>query len=222
MRNPGLEGLRRLRGLSGKALLALGAAALPALLVAAMLGITLVTAVTHSERDFENSTSAARRLTQIRVLLEREHGLVARIPAELDLQRVDQYAREAAKAGHELDAGIAALAANARIVSADVAGEIRATRDAMKRAADSVIVAAKSFAQTTALETVNGPFEEANKLLITFLDAVGSNVDGVAERARSHLQASSLRAWRLTPVALVGALAQLPQFRGCAGVFSRT
>jgi len=58
--NPaGTRRLARLRGLSAKTLLALLAAALPALLVATILGLTLVTTVTQAERDFENSMTAA-------------------------------------------------------------------------------------------------------------------------------------------------------------------
>ena len=51
------------RGLPLKTLLALGAAALPALLIAAILGTTLITAVKDAEADFNNATSVSRGLT---------------------------------------------------------------------------------------------------------------------------------------------------------------
>ena len=35
--------------------------------------------------------SAARRVTEIRVMIEKENGLVARLPAELDQAKVDEY-----------------------------------------------------------------------------------------------------------------------------------
>jgi diguanylate cyclase (GGDEF)-like protein len=206
MRRAGIAFPNGLHGLSAKTMLALAAAALPALLVATILGFTLVTAVTQAERDFESSTAAARRLTDIRVLLERERGLVSRIPAELDLKNVARYASEAQEARQRLDVAIASLAANARTVAPDVVSEIRAVRQKMAQAADRVGEAANSFAQTSALEIVNGPFEEASTLLIVFLDAIGANVENVAEQARVRLQASSLRAWQLAPVALVGAV----------------
>ena len=76
----------------------------------------------------------------------------------------------------------------------------------MKRTAEAIVDAAKSFAQTTALELVDGPFEETTEVLRTLLDAIASNVDGVVEHARTDLRSSSLWAWRLTPVALIGAL----------------
>ena len=76
----------------------------------------------------------------------------------------------------------------------------------MKGTAEAIVNAARSFAQTTALELVDGPYDETTKLLRTFLDAVGSNVDGIVEHARSELEASAQWAWGLTPVALVGAL----------------
>jgi diguanylate cyclase (GGDEF)-like protein len=204
MRDP--QFLAESRGLAGKGLLALAAAALPALLVASILTVTLVTTVTHSERDFENSALAARLLTDIRVHIEREHGLVARIPAELNLKRVEEYVREAAEAGEEIDAGIAGLASNTRIVSPEAVSEIRATRQDMKKIAGKVTEAAMGFAQSTALELVNGPYQDARRLTVAFLDAVASNVDGVAHRAREKLQASTQSAWRLAPIALVGAL----------------
>jgi len=195
-----------MRGISAKTLLVLAAAALPALFVAAVLGAILVTTVTRAERDFETSTIVARRLTDIRVLLEREQGLVARIPAELDLSRVERYAEEAARTSRELDAAITALSAHTGLVSPAIVGEIDAARRTMAASTARVVEAARSFAQTTALEIVHGPFEEASRLLLTFLDAVGSNVDSVAEQARARLQASSASAWRLAPAALIGAL----------------
>ncbi|HJZ43231.1 MAG TPA: hypothetical protein VJ233_05890, partial [Hyphomicrobiaceae bacterium] len=73
------------KSLGTKALLVLAAATLPALIVAAVLGGTLVTVVGQAERDFNNANAAARRLTEIRVLVEREQGLVARLPGELEL-----------------------------------------------------------------------------------------------------------------------------------------
>ena len=194
------------RGLAVKGLLALAAAALPALLVACTLAAMLVTTVTQSERDVEQAMAAAKLLTDIRVEIEREHGFVARIPAELDLNRVQLLAHEAADVGTRIDGAIAELGSNTRIISPDVGGELRAVRRHMKKTADEIIEASRSFAQTTALERLNGPYEDARKLAVTFLDAVASNVDRVAEQARIHLRASTQSAWRLAPVALFGAL----------------
>jgi diguanylate cyclase (GGDEF)-like protein len=193
------------RGLAGKGLLALAAAVLPALVVASILTVTLVTTVTQAEKDFERSTLAAQRLTEIRVHIERELGLIARIPAELDLKRVEQYVQEATEAGREIDTAIDGLASDNRVVSRDLLKEIRATREDMRKVADKVRLAAMSFAQSTALDLFNGPYDDASRLLVTFLDAVGSSVAGVAQQARSHLRASTQSAWRLAPVALVGA-----------------
>ena len=170
------------RGLAGKGLLALAAAVLPALVVASILTVTLVTTVTQSEKDFQRSTLAAQRLTEIRVHIEREHGLIARIPAELDLKRVEQYVQDAADAGRTIDVAINDLASDERIVSPDLVKEIRTTRDGMSKIAGKVRQASMSFAQSTALDLVNGPYDDARRLLVTFLDAVGSSVEGVASR----------------------------------------
>jgi hypothetical protein len=80
------------QSLAFKTMLALTAAPLPALAVAAFLGSTLITAVGDAEADFDKATLAARRINDIRVLIEKESRLIARIPAELDLRRLHQYA----------------------------------------------------------------------------------------------------------------------------------
>ena len=195
-----------MQSIGAKTLLALAAAALPALAVAAILGITLVTAVYNAETEFDGATSAARRLTEIRVLIEKEHGLIVRLPAELDLRRIEAYAQQIAGVGQELESNITALAAIDGIVAPDALAEIRATHQEMKRTAEAIVNAARSFAQTTALELVDGPYDKTTSLLRTFLDAIGSNVDGIVRHARSELEASAQWAWRLTPVALAGAL----------------
>jgi hypothetical protein len=106
--------VRRLRvvlqSLPFKTLVALGSAVLPALVVAAILGTTLMTAVRDAEADFNNAMSVSRDLTDIRVLLEKERGLVARLPGELDLARVDVYTgsrrgRSAAGCGNQFACG---------------------------------------------------------------------------------------------------------------------
>jgi diguanylate cyclase (GGDEF)-like protein len=198
--------LRAMRGLPFKTLLALGAAALPALLIAAVLGTTLMTAVKDAESDFNHATSVSRGLTEIKVLIEKERGLIARIPAELELPRIDRHAQEIAAMDRQLDAEIATLAASGRIVSADVVQEIRAARTESRQLTAQVVTASKSFAQSTALELVNGPLEVNGGILGALLAAIESNVDGVVARARADLQASSQWAWRLTPIALIAAL----------------
>jgi len=84
---------RAIYSLAFKTLLSLAIAAVPALIVATILGITLVTAVDEAKQDFERAMSASRRLAEIRVLVEKELGLVSRIPAELDLKNVDCFRR---------------------------------------------------------------------------------------------------------------------------------
>ena len=76
----------------------------------------------------------------------------------------------------------------------------------MKATAAGIIGAARNFAQTTALEQFNGPFEAEKNVLIALLDAIRSNVQGIIKEARNDLRESSLRARRLTPIALFGAL----------------
>ena len=194
------------KSLGTKALLVLAAATLPALIVAAVLGGTLVTVVGQAERDFNNANAAARRLTEIRVLVEREQGLVARLPGELELWRLDNFAQQIAAGSAKIEAEIADLAANNRIVSTETASAIRSTRQEMKTIAAKTLDAARNFSQTRALELVDREFEANSATLIALLEAVASNVDRVIEQARAHLRTSSQSAWHLTPLALIGAL----------------
>ena len=198
-----------MQGLGAKTLIALFASALPALVVAMILGVTLVTTVDQAQGDFEKATLAARRLTDVRVLVEKEQAFIGRLPSELDLVRINQYAQEIAAIGQRIEIEIAALASDKSIVSTEVLGGIRAARQKMKEVAGKVVDAAKSFSQTTARELVNGLFEEAGRTLVVHLDTVGLNVYVVVDRAQSRLRASALNAWRLTPLGLGGALSMV-------------
>ena len=192
--------------LAFKTLLSLAMAALPALVVATILGITLVTAVDEAKQDFERAMSASRRLADIRVLVEKELGLVSRIPAELDLKNVDRYARQIINVGLRINAEIGALVSDERISSFENARKARIVRNEMTYTAAEVIEAAGSFAQTTALELVNGPYESGSNRLASLFVTMEENVEKIVERARRDLNDSSQLAWRLTPVALAAAV----------------
>jgi diguanylate cyclase (GGDEF)-like protein/PAS domain S-box-containing protein len=192
--------------LAFKMLLSLAIAALPALVVATILGITLVTVVDEAKQDFERAMSASRRLTDVRVLAEKELGLVSRIPAELDQKKVDRYAQQIINAGLRINAEIGALVSDERISSLENARKVRMVRNEMTYTAAEVIEAARSFSQTTALELVNGPYESSNNRLASLFVTMEANVDRLVERARRDLNDSSQLAWRLTPVALAVAV----------------
>jgi methyl-accepting chemotaxis protein WspA len=193
-------------GLGTKALVALFAAALPALVVAAALGTTLITTVNQAESDFEKATSAARRLTNVRVLVEKEHGLLGRLPSELDVVRINHYAQEIASVGQRIEVELADIAEDRRIVSAEILSDVRSARTKMKQTAAKAVDAARSSSHITARDLVNGLFEENVSVLTVHLDAIGLNVYRMADTAQSRLRASSLNAWRLTPAGLIGAL----------------
>ena len=200
---------KAMRSLTFKTLLAIAAAALPALAVATVLGMTLIMVVGGAKQEFETATSTARRLAEIRVLAEREYGLVSRLPAELDLGRIKQYTQQINDIGYTIDGEIAALAASSRFISPDEMKEILATRKEMMVVTGKVVEAADSFAQTTALELVNGPFESSSTRLISHLGAIRLKALGSIANARDNLEASSRLAWQLTPVALAAALLAL-------------
>jgi methyl-accepting chemotaxis protein len=195
-----------MNSLAAKILMALAVIAVPALLVAGILGLTLIDTVSDAESDFDHALSASRRVTEIRVMIEKEYGLVARLPAELDQAKVDTYVEQIATTSKAIDDAIAALAANGRIVTPDAVKQIRAARGEIAKATAGIVNATKSFAQTTALELVNGPFETNTALAVKMLDAIASNVDAVAETARKNLKSSSVWALRLTPAGLLAVL----------------
>src|SRR5687767_12503878 len=99
-----------MNSLAAKILTALAAIAVPALVVAGILGLTLIDTVNDAESDFNHALSASRRITEIRVMIEKEYGLVARLPAELDQAKVDTYVEQIATSAKTIDAAIAALA----------------------------------------------------------------------------------------------------------------
>lgn len=193
---------KAIHGLAFKTLLSLAIAALPALVVAAILGMTLVLAIDHASQDFESAVPASRRLTDVRVLVEMERGLVSRIPAELDLKKIENYEQQVRNAGLRIDAEISSLASDERVSSPAATRKVRIVRNEMARTAAAVIEAAKSFAQTTALELVHGQYESNSKILASELVAMEENVDKIVEHGRLDLNNSTQLAWRLTPVTL--------------------
>jgi methyl-accepting chemotaxis protein len=196
-----------MKGLAARTFLAVVAAAVPALAVAGILGATLVAVVADVERDFDIAMSTARKVGDMRVLIEKEHGLVARLPAELDLTKVDGYAKEIAAADGKIAALTADLASNGRVASPQIVAEIDKLRAGIRKATAGIIDATKTFAQSTALELVKGSFEQDSAVSITLLDAIASNVEAMAAAARARLKASTYWAWRLVPVAFLIAIA---------------
>ena len=195
-----------MNSLAAKVLMALAAASLPALAVAIMLGMTLITTVSDVESDFDKALSTALRISEIRTMIEKEHGLVTRLPAELDQGRVDGYAEQITAIDRKLEQAITGLVATGGIAAPDTIEQLRATRRELAKTTAAILEATKSFAQTTALELVNGPFEANSSAAATLLDAIASNVAAVADSARNNLNRSSAWAWRLTPAALIAAL----------------
>jgi methyl-accepting chemotaxis protein len=195
-----------MKSLAAKTVMALAAASVPALAVAGILGITLISTVGDVESEVDNALSTALRITEIRVMMEKEHGLVARLPAELDQSRVDAYAAEIAAIDKKLDEAIVGLVAKGGIAAPDTIKQLRDTRGQIAKATAEILTATKGFAQTTALELVNDSFEANYSVAVTLLDAIASNVAAVADAARKSLNDSSAWAWRLTPIALIAAL----------------
>jgi methyl-accepting chemotaxis protein len=195
-----------MKSLAARALFAITAAAVPALAVAGLLGAMLVVVVRDVEADVEVATSTAGSVNDMRVLLEKEHALVVRLPGELDLAKIDTYAGAIAAIDQKLDTLTGALEASRRVVSPDVIAQIREIRGNIRKATAGIIDASKSFAQSTALELVNGSFESDTGVTVVLLDAIASNIDAIAARARARLRDASYWAWRLVPIAFLIAI----------------
>jgi methyl-accepting chemotaxis protein len=196
-----------MKSLAAKTLLALAAASLPALIVAGILGATLVTTVSEVESGVELALSAAFQIAEIRVTMEKEYGLVARLPAELDQAKVEVYAAQIAAADKKINDAIAALLDSSTIAAPETIKELRETRGQIAKARADVILATRSSAQTTALDLFNGAFDSNFAHAVALLDAIMVNVTVVADAARADLRASSASVLRLTAIALVAALA---------------
>jgi methyl-accepting chemotaxis protein len=196
-----------MKSLGLKALLALAAIAIPAVVATAILGISFVRTVKVVEDDVEIAMSTSRQVADIRVMIEQEHGLVTRLPAELDQTKIDAYAARIAEIDKKVGEAIVRLGANNRVVTSAAVENILQTRRETASTVAEIIRAAMSFSQTTALDLVNGPFEASRGVAVVLLEAIGSNVDALADSARADLTGASALAWRLTPAALAIVLA---------------
>jgi methyl-accepting chemotaxis protein len=169
----------------------------------------LITTVQEVGSDVEAALSTQQRIGKIRVLMEKESGLVFRLPAELDQAKITEYAGRLVEYARMIDGEIEALAANRRIVTAEMMKSIQGNRADAKNTTVKIIEAAKSFAQTVAVELAGGPFETSMSTTNVLLDAVSSNVDSIAETARQNLKQSSVWAWWLAPISFMAVLVAL-------------
>ncbi len=210
---------RASRGLVGRAWLAFAIVTLPTFAAAGLLGVTLLTVVRGAERDFETALSTSAHIAHVRLSLEREYGLVVRLPAELDLTRIEENRRQIAAASQEVVDEIEHLSTE-HIISAATVSEMLAVHRQMEKTSAKIVEASKSFAQSSALELAIGPFEEQRQTLSALLDAVASSGTEVASGARSDLRTSARVASVITPLVMAGALSLWASACGCfAGSF---
>src|SRR5690348_7995001 len=135
-----------MKGLGAKILLALSTIAVPALAVAGILANTLLTTVSEAETDVENVLWTSRLISEIRVMIEKERGLVARLPGELHQDKVNAFVDEIFSTAKSIDGSITLLASNRRIVSEDAIEKIRAVRGQLANTTVGIIAATRSFA----------------------------------------------------------------------------
>jgi methyl-accepting chemotaxis protein len=196
-------------GFGAKALLALTAIGLPALCVAAFLGLTLISSVKNAEGDVAEAISTARIVGELRTLVERQYGLIARLPAELDQARISQYAEQSRKLDQQIKTLLQQVREHRRVVSDEVIRQIEEVRASNRQVAADVVTLTRSFAQSAALERVNGDFEMSTMVTMALFDAIQSNVDAVGIRTRENLGVSAQKAAIVTPVGIALILAAI-------------
>ncbi|MBM3529512.1 MAG: HAMP domain-containing protein [Alphaproteobacteria bacterium] len=198
-----------MNSIAGKILLALAAVAVPALAVAGFLGWTLITTVEEVEADFESSLSMTRRIGALRVLLERENGLVFRLPAESDQSKIADYVGQMEDASSSIDGEIELVLANRRVVTEDMAKSIRGDRAAAKASAEKIVEASRKGDRATAGALASSDFDSSMSTATVLLEAIANNVNGVAESARNNLRESSAWAWLMAPIGFVAVMVAL-------------
>jgi methyl-accepting chemotaxis protein len=187
--------------------MALAAVAVPALFVAAFLGWSLITTVSQVEREVETALVSERQIGDLRALLQKEHGDIARVPSEFDPTKLDVLVATLNSTAGQIDDAISAVSANERIVPKATADQIRFARDEMMRATKEIVEATKGFQQATAQELVYGPFEANFGSVVALLDGIRMNVDHISRTAREDLKTSSAWAWVIAPVGVLLILA---------------
>ena len=190
-------------------MMSLAAVAIPALAVAGCLGWILISTVQNAEADVDAALSTSQRIGTIRVMLEKENGLVFRLPAETEPFRIDEYAGQIAVLEADISEAMAGLTAARRIVSPEMLASIRQNREMAKNTAAEIVAAAKGSDRATASQLANGNYESAMSTAIVLLDAVSSNVESVVEAARADLKRGSVWAWVLAPAGLAAVLIAL-------------
>lgn len=190
-------------GISAKALLALAAVAVPALIATGFLGYMLITMTQKAESDLRAAMATARGIGEIRVLVEKQYGLVARMPAELDTEKVDSYVGELAGTDTKIDTILIGLAGNQKIVSTEVTKKLAEVRAAKTKITAEIAAAAKNFAQKDALALINGPFEKNTAAALALLNSIEANVDQLAASVHAEMSASEKRASIITPASVV-------------------
>ncbi len=177
-------------GIAAKVSVALAAIAVPALLSTGLLGYTLITVTTEVEAGLKSSLTAAQRLGGLQAQVEKQYGLVARVPGELDLAKVDQFSSQIKALDEQIQAAVRTLAGNRGIVPVELEREFAQTRLAAAKTATEIVDAGKNFAQTAALELVNGPFDAQTKSTLALVDRISKNVDGLTDATHANLARS--------------------------------
>ncbi len=195
--------------LASRTFLAIAAAAFPALALAIFLAFTLVRLVDLASANVEKAVVALRHLADLRTYIAREHGLIARLPGELEQTRVNGYVEVIATVRGEIDRKIGILAGDERLVSPQSVQDVRAARRRVEEVAEKIVAAVRSFSQTTALELADRALDADTRLLDAAIVVLGSGIEAIADDARRRLALGSDMAWRVTPLALAAVLLAL-------------
>ncbi|MGO8915419.1 MAG: methyl-accepting chemotaxis protein [Stellaceae bacterium] len=169
-------------------LVALMCAALAAVSAAAIRGAQQMAAAgTSLYRDALPGFEHGSRLA---LLIERERGLVARTPAELDLGRQKAFHDEFKRNADEIESTL-------RDIRVDARGDVKATLDLIEgdlkllnQAADNVFELSASFAQDQANQVLNGDYAAVESKIAKNVQVVFDRSRKAAAEASSTLASS--------------------------------
>ncbi len=189
-------------------MLAIAAAALPAIATTLYLGGTFVSVADRTSADVERALLATRGLGELRALALQEHGLVEKLTREADPATLDRHVADIEAVGRKLDGQIGSLALDERLVPANLIANLRANRGQMEIAKQNVIEAVRHSSLTHARAQF-ADFDNTTFVFSGFLRSVAASIEAGVDEARRDLKSSAATAWRTTWLALVCAASAL-------------
>jgi len=189
-------------GIAGKALMALAAVAIPALIATSLLGYMLVSMTEQAGGDLNVALNASKGIGEIRTLSEKQYGLVARMPAELEPENINSYSSQIKDADGRIQEILSVLASGKNILTPEAEKSLLKARENSLKIAQQIADASKNFAQKDALALINGPYEKARSELLGLLQNIESSVSVLEMSISKAMLQNHNLAVLLTPISI--------------------